>query len=124
MEEEEKEEYDKAIWAFGFWVIGGFFMLADPLGTFEINWAFAIMWWFAAFLSLLRYRFRKYDYRSWMEEVSENAILVGFVTPAVLIGLYFSDPWLMAAINLIAMSVWFVFWRLCFEDFLHRFWWG
>jgi hypothetical protein len=123
MEEEEKEEYDKAIWSVGGWVIGGFLMLADPRGTYEVNWAFAIMWWFAALLSLLRYRYRKYDYRCWMEEVSENAILVGFVIPAVIIGLCLNDPWIMVALNLVAMSIWFALWRLRFEDFLHRFWW-
>jgi hypothetical protein len=87
--EEGKENYEKALVTSGLAFIGGFLMLADPRGTFEINWAFAIMFWFSAFLNLLRFRYAKHEDKFWLEEGMESMILVGFALPGVILGLYF-----------------------------------
>jgi hypothetical protein len=98
-------------------------MLADPRGTFEINWAFAIMFWFSAFLNLLRFRYAKHEDKFWLEEGMESMILVGFALPGVILGLYFyPNPWFMVITEIALLSVWFVLWRFYFEDLVHGFW--
>ena len=121
MKKEEKEEYDKAVYSFGMWIISSFLKFLTP-GSLETNWSFALMCWFAAFLRLLRFRYRKYGYRFWMEEIMENLILLGFALPGIL-GMLFFNPWIMCLASITGMSIWFILWRLYFEDFIHGFWW-
>jgi len=126
MEEEEKEEVDKAIWSFGCWIVSGFVLIITP-GPNEMNWAFAILCWYAGFLHLLRFRYRKYEYGIWAEEIMENLSLVLFVIPAYLLAVIFwEDPirfLIMCLAGVVGMSLWFVLWRLFIEDLIHGFWW-
>jgi len=124
MEEEEKEEVDKAIYSFGLWIVAGFIDLIAP-GTVEMKWAFAMLSWYAAFLHLLRFRYRKHEYRIWIEEIMENLSLFLFIIPAVFLALILGiqGVLIMCLAGIIGMSLWFVLWRLFIEDLIHGFWW-
>ena len=121
MEKEEKEKYDKAVVSFCGSIVLGFVMLITP-GDLEIDWAFALMCWFAGFLKALRFRYRKYYNRFWSEEIMENMILLGFTLPGILGTLLF-NPWIACITGITGMSIYFILWRLYFEDLIHRFWW-
>jgi len=125
MEEVEKEEMDKAAYSFLCWILTGFVIMITP-GTVEMNWAVAIMCWFAGFLHLLRFRYRKYDRDIWAEEIMENVSLAAFAVPGVLLGLYFYSPigfLIMCLTSIIGMTILFALWRLFLEDLIHGFWW-
>ena len=101
----------------------GFLMLLSPRGTWEMNWASALIFWFDAFLHILRFRYRTYDHGVWIEEIIEQVSLVAFAIPGFILGWLTLDPWIMCAVCILGMSIWFVLWRLFLEDLIHGFWW-
>jgi len=88
----------------------------------EWSFSFGIMWIFSAFFNAMRYRYRKYPLDWWGPELIEWFTWFAFVLPGLISGLVFLYPIGIALGSILACLIWFIFWKLWFEEHSYKFW--